>query len=547
MPVIELNISRIRKLVSGNVSRKQILDVLPFLGLDIESEDGDKIRIEYSPNRPDYSTEFGVALGLQGLLGIKKGIQKTSIKKKGKFAIKVDSSLTKIRPYVTGIIAKNGTLDSDDIQQLMWMQEDLHDGIGRKRKKSSIGLHDADKISFPLTYTTTSREHKFVPLNSNTEQTIDEILSNTEQGQNYGWVIENAKNIPIILDSKQNTISFPPIINSALTTVTSNTKNILIEVTGIDKDSVEDALSIVMSTLKMAGFEFEELKISGNKNSTPQLKDRTIIYDPKFTSEILGIDMSLSNMVACMKKCRLDASVKGKKIVCIIPRYRFDIFGPMDLVEEIALGYGIANIEPKLSPSTTIGQKNDITIKTELIRKTAVGLGFLEALNSSLTSKKILYNMTKRNSSKIISVLDSKSQEHTILRDSLLPGLLENLSKNIHESYPQKLFESGVVFSKGEPIHESINLAVIVAYKDTNYSELKAIMQSLLRTNFKINSKTKTSKNQELFVEGRHADIFVNEKKIGEIGEINTEILETFRIRTSVAGFEIKLSGLIFD
>ena len=547
MPVIELNISRIRKLVSGNVSKKQILDVLPFLGLDIESEDGDKIRIEYSPNRPDYSTEFGVALGLQGLLGIKKGIQKTSIKKKGKFAIKVDSSLTKIRPYVTGIIAKNGTLDSDDIQQLMWMQEDLHDGIGRKRKKSSIGLHDADKISFPLTYTTTSREHRFVPLNSNTEQTIDEILSNTEQGQNYGWVIENAKNIPIILDSKQNTISFPPIINSALTTVTSNTKNILIEVTGIDKDSVEDALSIVMSTLKMAGFEFEELKISGNKNSTPQLKDRTIIYDPKFTSEILGIDMSLSNMVACMKKCRLDASVKGKKIACIIPRYRFDIFGPMDLVEEIALGYGIANIEPKLSPSTTIGQKNDITIKTELIRKTAVGLGFLEALNASLTSKKILYNMTKRNSSEIISVLDSKSQEHTILRDSLLPGLLENLSKNIHESYPQKLFESGVVFSKGEPIHESINLAVIVAYKDTNYSELKAIMQSLLRTNFKINSKTKTSKNQELFVEGRHADIFVNEKKIGEIGEINTEILETFRIRTSVAGFEIKLSGLIFD
>jgi len=547
LPVIELNISRIRKLVSGNVSRKQILDVLPFLGLDIESEDGDKIRIEYSPNRPDYSTEFGVALGLQGLLGIKKGIQKTSIKKKGKFAIKVGSSLTKIRPYVTGIIAKNGTLDGDDIQQLMWMQEDLHDGIGRKRKKSSIGLHDADKISFPLTYTTTSREHRFVPLNSNTEQTIDEILSNTEQGQNYGWVIENAKNIPIILDSKQNTISFPPIINSALTTVTSNTKNILIEVTGIDKDSVEDALSIVMSTLKMAGFEFEELKISGNKNSTPQLKDRTIIYDPKFTSEILGIDMSLSNMVACMKKCRLDASVKGKKIACIIPRYRFDIFGPMDLVEEIALGYGIANIEPKLSPSTTIGQKNDITIKTELIRKTAVGLGFLEALNASLTSKKILYNMTKRNSSEIISVLDSKSQEHTILRDSLLPGLLENLSKNIHESYPQKLFESGVVFSKGEPVHESINLAVIVAYKDTNYSELKAIMQSLLRTNFKINSKTKTSKNQELFVEGRHADIFVNEKKIGEIGEINTEILETFRIRTSVAGFEIKLSGLIFD
>jgi len=547
LPVVELNINRIRKLVSGKTTRKQILDVLPFLGLDIESEDGDEIRIEYSPNRPDYSTDYGITTGLQGLLGIKKGIQKTSIKKKGKFALKVDSSVTKIRPYVTGLIATNGTLDDISIKQLMNMQEDLHFGIGRKRKKSSIGLHDADKISFPLTYSTVSREHKFIPLNSNSEQTIDEILTDTEVGQNYGWVLNDAKNVPIITDSEENTISFPPIINSALTTVTSKTKNILIEVTGIDKEAAEDMLSVVVSILQTAGFEFNELKITGNKNSTPQLKNRTIIYDTKFTSEILGIEMSSSNMVTCLKKCRLDASVKGKKITCIIPRYRFDIFGPMDLVEEIALGYGIANIEPKLSPSTTIGQKNDVTIKTGLISRNAVGLGFLEAMNSSLTSKKTLYDMTKRNSSGIISVLDSKSQEHTILRDSLLPSLLENLSKNIHESYPQKLFETGVVFSKAQPINESINLAAVIAYKDTSYSEIKAIMQSILKTNFKINSKTKTSKNQELFVEGKNADIFVDDIKIGEIGEISTEILENFRIRTSVAAFEIKLSGLIFD
>jgi len=547
LPVVELNINRIRKLVSGKTTRKQILDALPFLGLDIESEDGDEIRIEYSPNRPDYSTDYGIATGLQGLLGIKKGIQKITIKKKGKFSIKVDSSVTKIRPYVTGVIATNGKLDDVSIKQLMNMQEDLHFGIGRKRKKSSIGLHDADKITFPLTYSTVSREHKFAPLNSDAEQTIDEILTNTEVGQNYGWVLGDVTQVPIITDSKQNTISFPPIINSSLTTVTPNTKNILIEVTGIDKEAAEDMLSVVVSILQTAGFDFNELKISGNKNSTPQLKNRTMIYDTKFTSEILGIEMSSSNMVTCLKKCRLDASVKGKRITCTIPRYRFDIFGPMDLVEEIALGYGIAKIEPKLSPSTTIGQKNDVTIKTGLISKTAVGLGFLEAMNSSLTSKNTLYDMTKRNSSEIISVLDSKSQEHTILRDSLLPSLLENLSKNIHESYPQKLFETGVVFSKSQPINESINLAAVIAYKDTNYSEIKAIMQSILKTNFKIESQTKTSKNQELFVEGKHADILVGEKKIGEIGEIDNEILENFRIRTSVTGFEIKLSGLIFD
>ena len=121
--------------------------------------------------------------------------------------------------------------------------------------------------------------------------------------------------------------------------------------------------------------------------------------------------------------------------------YRFDIFGPMDLVEEVALGYGIQNFEPTVSPSQTIGQTNPVSLHLKSLNQTMIGLGFLEALNSSLSSKRVLYEMTNRDSKNIISVLDSKSQEHTILRDTILPGLLENLSRNIHESYPQKLFE----------------------------------------------------------------------------------------------------------
>ena len=548
MPVVELNLNRIKKLVSGNITKKKIIDVLPFLGLDIESQDGDEIRIEYSPNRPDYSTDFGIALGLQGLLAVKKGVQKLNIKKTGKYEINVDSSVNKIRPFVTGIVAKNGTIDDQTIKQLMNMQEDLHFGIGRKRKKSSIGLHDLDTILLPLTYTTTTRDKSFIPLNETKEKSISDILSETDVGQNYGWVLGDSKNVPIIIDSEGNTVSFPPIINAALTTVTTKTKNILVEVTSIEKDAAEDMLSVVSSILQMAGFQISELKISGGKNSTPKLNERNIIYDPKLTSEILGIEMSPSNMVTCLKKCRLDATIKGKKITCVIPRYRFDIFGPMDLVEEIALGYGIDNLEPKLSPSITIGEKDNVTIKTNLITKTAVGLGLLEVVNSSLTSKKILYELTKRDSSEMISVLDSKSQEHTILRDSLLSGLLENLSKNIHETYPQKLFETGVVFTKGKPIRESINLAVIMAHKDTNFSEIKAILQSILRTQFKIECKTKpSSESQELFAKGKYADVYVNDKKIGEMGEICNEILDNFRIRTSVVGFEITLSGLIFE
>ena len=548
MPVVELNLNRIKKLISGSVTKKRIIETLPFLGLDIESQDDDKIRIEYSPNRPDYSTDFGIALGLEGLLGIKKGIQKINIKKHGRFEIKVDSSVSKIRPFVTGIIARNGIINDEIIKQLMNMQEDLHFGIGRKRKKSSIGLHDLDKISFPLNYTTSTREHSFVPLNSESMNTIDKILSETDVGRDYGWILNESKNVPIILDSEGKTISFPPIINAALTTVTTKTKNIFVEVTSLDKDAAEDMLSVVVAILQMAGFEMSQLTISGTKNSTPKLNSKIIQYDIKLTEQILGISLSPSAMISSLKKCRLDAIQKGKRIQCTIPRHRFDIFGPMDIVEEIALGYGIENLEPKLSPSSTLGEKSLKTEKLEIISRTALGLGFTEALNSSLTSKKILFDLTNRDSSQIISVIDSKSQEHTILRDSILPGLIENLSKNIHESYPQKLFETGTVFSRAKPIDEAINLSGVIAYKESNFSEIKSILQSILKTGFKINSKTKTPKNNDtIFAEGRYSDILVNDKVIGRVGEINSQVLDNFKIRTSVVGFEIKLSGLIFD
>ena len=76
----------------------------------------------------------------------------------------------------------------------------------------------------------------------------------------------------------------------------------------------------------------------------------------------------------------------------------------------------------------------------------------------------------------------------------------------------------------------------------------KSILQSILKTGFKIDSKTKTPKdNVTTFANGRHSDIFVGEKSVGTIGEINSDVLDNFKIRTSVVGFEIKLSGLIFD
>ena len=545
MPVIELSYSRLQKLV-GKVTKKQISDSLPFLGLDIESENKDLVRIEYSPNRPDYSTDFGIALGLQGLLGIKIGAIKLKIIKSNKYSISVKSGVSKIRPFVTGIIAKGGKIDDKIIKQLMTMQEDLHFGIGRKRKKSSIGIHDLEKISFPLVFTTTNRHHKFTPLNSNKDLSISEILTNTDVGKNYGHILGNSSQVPLILDANQQTVSFPPIINAAVTTVTTKTKNLFVEVTGFNKDDIEDMLSVVAIILQSAGFTLESVKVSGAKNSSPKFESKKMIVNSSLINQTLGLNLTISKIISSLKKSRLDASSKETNIICTVPAYRFDIFGSMDLVEEVALGYGIQNLEPILSPSQTIGQTNTVSLQLKTLDQTMIGLGYLEALNSSLTSKRVLYDMTNRNTSKMISVLDSKSLEHTILRDTILPGLLENLSKNIHESYPQKMFETGTIFSIGDSISEKVSFSSISAHKNANFTEIKSILQSALKIGFGINIETKTT-THPTFEDGHCATVILNGTSIGVIGKINSKIIENYKIRVPVVGFEISLSESIFD
>jgi phenylalanyl-tRNA synthetase beta chain len=544
MPVVTAYLDRLGKLVGTKANKNKIIEALPFLGLDIEEQTAQYVRVEYSPNRPDYATDVGIASGLQGLLGIKKGADTLKFKKEKSFLIKTDSSVKKIRPYISGIVAKNGKLDDEAIRQLITLQEDLHFGIGRRRKKSSIGIHNFDAVEFPLTYTTVSKDHKFIPLGSSQEMTASQILDSIDVGQQYGKILEGFAKLPMILDFKGRTLSFPPITNSALTTVSTDTTNLLVEVTGTDKNAVVDALSVVATALKNYGFTLFDLK-TDTKGSAALLNPRTMALDSSLVNQTLGTSLTSQQICNSLKKCRLDAVTNGKKIICTIPRFRFDILGPMDLVEEVALGYGIEKLTPSIPLSGAVGQKNELTKRMDQLGQIMIGLGFTEALNSSLASKHMLYEQTNRDSANMIEVAESKSQEHTVLRDSILPGLLENLSRNIHESYPQKLFELGTIFSNTNPISESISLACTSAHKDASFTEIKAVLQSLLRTDSNIDCKTKTSTNP-VFAKGKSADILVGDKKVGVVGEVEMQVIDNFKIRVPVCGFEIILSDFDF-
>ena len=548
VPVVNIKFERLKKLIP-DVKMDKVIDMLPFVALDIEGVDKDIVRVEYNPNRPDLSSDYGVARALRGLLEIETGMPKFKLAGKSGLSVTVEATVSKIRPYVISFVAKNGRLDDETLKQLIMMQEDLHNGVGRKRKKASIGIHNFDVIKFPVTYKTVKGDHSFRPLDEPSELSINQILKDLEIGKQYGQILSAFDSYPLIVDSTGLVLSLPPIINGQATKVNDKCRNLFVEVTATDQKTAEDLLAILAITLYEAGFEIKTVSIDSGKRKieTPQMKARVISADMGYVDSILGLALDAKQIITCLKKSRLDAKAVANNIVCTIPRYRIDISHPIDISEEVAIGYGIYNLEPKFPNSLTTGKKNSLSIYLNAIRETLIGLGMIESLSFLLTSKDVQYKAFGILSKDELSVEGSKSTEHEILPNSLVPLLLQSLSYNIHEQYPQELFEIGKTFVKSySTIEERWSIGAVVAHADASYSNVKSRMQALLRSCFGKEAITIASTNH-MFMEGRCAEVIFDNKPIGVLGEIVPNAVENFRLRVPVAAFEINLLAIIKD
>ena len=547
MPVVEFPLEDISRLFP-DYDLEYTINMLPFLGLDIEYRDDKCIRLEYSPNRPDFSTYYGISRALNGLLGKEVGIPKFILIENRKNFVNVDSSVSNIRPYIASIVARGHKLNDKTIKQIVSMQEDLHNGIGRKRSKASIGLHNLDTIEFPLDYTTRLGNLSFTPLDYSSSLTLSEVLEKTESGKKFRELLPGSI-YPVLMDSRGNLLSFPPVINAEYTRIKGGVKNLLVEVTGVDKTTVDKVLANIAATLADIGFSLETVSINQDSNTTTSFNsmENTKLDNIKtdYINKKLGLSLSNEDLILCLRKSRLDAKVTAESnINCMIPSYRIDIFNPMDIVEEVAIGYGIYNMEPTLPEFTLYGNKSRQNHYFDKIRQALVGMGLIENINFILSNKDIHLRRMKIEKSDFFTVNNSKSEEHDILRRSLLPSLLFSLSKNIHEEYPQKLFEIGQVFLSEQENSEKWNLCCATAFNGVTFTEIKGILQTLMEICLGITFETKAAEHSS-FISGRSADIFYKGKTVGQIGEVSPLLIDSFKIKMPVAAFDLDLTELL--
>ncbi|HZB99015.1 MAG TPA: phenylalanine--tRNA ligase subunit beta [Nitrososphaeraceae archaeon] len=551
MPVVNISISLLNKLFPGK-DLNELIDSLPYIGLDIEGIDNETIRVEYNPNRPDFASGYGIVRALKGILDIETGIPKLQLFKNNIYKIYVESSVKQVRPVIVALVAKkNGVHDNETIKQLISIQEDLHNGIGRRRKKASIGIHDLDTIKFPITYKTVSDDFSFVPLGEISSNTIKQILNESDSGRKYGHILEKSNRYPIIVDEDNNVLSFPPIINGNVTKVTPETKNLFIEITANNQKTAEDILAILAITFHDIGFEIHNVSIknSGMIEFTPKMDTLSIDVDVSYINSILGLELTRKEIVLFLKKSRLDAYAADEDtdiITCVVPRYRTDILHAIDIVEEVAIGYGVYNLKPTMSAWNSVGQKSSLSIYFDIVRRTLAGLNMLEVVNFSLVNKNSQYElMGLKTPDNVLTVDATKSKDHEVLRTSMIPSLLQSLSHNVHSQYPQKLFEIGKIFYRDNTIKEIWCLAAVIAHNDADFTEIKSIMQTFLKVAFDKDVLTQENANS-FFIEGRSARVILDKKhNIGIIGEVTPLAIDNFKIRVPVSAFELNLSQLL--
>jgi len=544
MPVINFNVNDLLSLIGSDKKAEEVLDRVPMIGSSLDKYDSStgEASVEFFPNRPDLYSVEGVARAMRAFMDIETGMRKYEVGD-SKLTLTVDESVADVRPFIVAGAVKDVTMNDALIRSLMELQEKLHLTVGRKRSKVAIGVHDLDKVQGPFIYKAADPDSiSFVPLAKTERMTMREILDNHEKGVDYKHLVENRPLFPVILDKNGDVLSFPPIINGALTTVTDETKNIFIDVTGTDLHAVSGCLNIVATTIAERGGRIETVKLKGGAlKVTPDMKPKVKQMDIAYANQWLGLHMDGAEMGRWLGRMGYNVEAKAKVINVQMPPWRMDIMHQADIVEDLAIGYGYEKFGNSPPRSQTVGGERPQERAADLVRQLMVGYGYWEVTTLTLTSKEDLFaKMQIPEMENVVEVCNPVSEEHNCLRTSLMPSLLAVLRKSKHRELPQRIFEVGDVLLDAKR-HKHI--CALSIHSKASFTEIKSVLEGFMRD---VSAPFDLLPCPEgTFLPGRGAYVVYENQTIGTFGELHPQVIVNFELGYPIVGFELDLDELV--
>lgn len=277
----------------------------------------------------------------------------------------------------------------------------------------------------------------------------------------------------------------------------------------------------------------------------------------------------ITNEEACRFLTALGCNVKEadapNDFVVVVPTYRPDLIREIDLYEEVLRLWGMERV-----PSTIPAAKNHFGGLTEeqklsiKIGRTLRACGINETITYSLVAPNDLerLNMSEVGRGDAVELINPMSEEQSVMRRSLIPGLLRSVEYNQkHGVENVQLYESGTVFfgaeGKKQPREKTMLAAVLTgSYVETGWNthavelgffDVKGVLENLLREMCveKVRFRVANPEDYPHLQPGRAAEVLSGGTLLGWLGEIHPKSLANFDAKGPVAAFELDEDALV--
>ncbi len=548
MPKIETSEKLFYDLIGHTYTDEELLDILPVAKAELDEHDVENhiLKLELNDtNRPDLWSAAGLARAIRTYETKKLSkypffSRKGDMKDYGNRVIIDDKSALGIRDYSIAFAARGKKVDDEILTALIQSQEKLCWNYGRKRKTIALGIYRSDLINFPVHYAAVDPDKtKFVPLGMDEELSLREIIEKHPKGKEYGHIVADKPLFPYLYDDNGETLSFPPVINSAkIGAVEVGDENLFIELSGPILDNLLLTASILACDMADLGFEILPVKVQFS-NETEFGKELVVPYyfqdeikcDLEYASRILGEEYTPAIALDALTKMGIEAKADEKQVTVTVPEYRNDFLHAIDVVEDLMVGYGLGNFAPVMPEDFTIGRLSPVEEFSRKVKDVMVGLGYQEMMYNYLGSKREYIDNMNISGENCIFISNPMSENFEVVRPSIFPCLLESESVSGHAVYPHKIFEVGKVCFKDEKDNSGTTtrdyLGFLAADTQVGYNEASSYIQTLM---YYIRKEYQLAENDgdNRFIPGRSAKIVVDGVEVGVFGEVHPAVLENW-------------------
>ena len=524
------------------------------------------IELSVTPNRPDCLGVRGIARDLYACgYGNLKEIKKIKFNKKSKHNLKI--KIEKNKNQACSIFGSCLIKNISNRESPSWLKERIL-ALGLRPISAVVDItnyvmfdlnrplhaYDLDKIKNSITVRN-SKKGEILKALDNKTYTLKEnmcVISDDEGALGLGGIIGGVRS-GTELDTK-NILIESAYFDPSITRKTSKELEINSDAKfrferGIDPQSVKEGLEMAAKLItEICGGEVSNFDIQ----ETQKFRKKIIKFNSNLVSKTIGIKINDKDIIKILTRLGFETKKKNKLIEIKVPTWRPDIFGEIDLVEEIIriLGFdNIKSIEPekiRIKPTLNFYQKH-----FHLAQRSVASKGYYETITWSFSDDKI--NDKFKEGLKTIKIINPISSELSVLRNSLYPNLIYYMEKNLNRGFTdQSLFEIGPVFTGKKPGDQ---ITVICGVRKKQYDDQnnfgekninvfdikKDLIQSLIELGLERDEMLIEDISPSYYHPGISGTISSKNEKslLAYFGQLHPKIInETF-------GFEIFLDNLV--